>query len=531
ASSDRTNRRLSLGVAGQFESTTDSREVGRQDPEGKEGLVRQEEAVDVLINSEAWREGATLEIGSNCYQVERNPPSIISLSLPSVIMFGFPVFPVAHFEFVDRAHTLYEWFVDADEVKAVEHEERTWQLVGNAEFFTPSVQHVGRKLRFRVTPGDGTRLGESQEKETTAVEASPGRCTFDSRHRFTTDKTALGTLRVISYNILADTYAQTELARTVLFPYCPPYAMDLGYRQQLLQKELKGYNGDIICLQEVDNRVFERLTPVLQRLGFEGAAVRLVQAVLALHHLEHVTSTMHPSTPVVFCGDFNSTPDTGLYDFITSGTFSACHDDWRRLEGENDVPAGFGIEVGHNLGMYSACGEPEYTNFVQSFNGCLDYVFASRDALQIVQILPMPSHEEITAHIALPSITHPSDHIALVSRKQYLCTLRLNFQICLPSLNSKTWEHLDKSISKLCSPSIPSHSSTGPTADSACEKAECLNFVFASKSHHQTLSLYPTDHSLTVFCSKEGEVSGNPRPMFEYHPPLWAGTLTSHCSA
>ena len=41
---------------------------------------------------------------------------------------------------------------------------------------------------------------------------------------------------------------------------------------------------------------------------------------------------------------------------------------------------------------------------------------------------------------------------------------------------------LVKSISGVCSPSIPSLTSNGHTADTAREKAECLNSVFASKS-------------------------------------------------
>lgn len=59
-------------------------------------------------------------------------------------------------------------------------------------------------------------------------------------------------VRVVTYNILADVYAQTEFSKTVLYPYCAPYALQLDYRQNLIKKELAGYNADIICLQEVD---------------------------------------------------------------------------------------------------------------------------------------------------------------------------------------------------------------------------------------------------------------------------------------
>lgn len=84
------------------------------------------------------------------------------------------------------------------------------------------------------------------------VEAGPGTCLFDNRHPYTAKEAEPGAVRVVTYNILADVYAQTELSRTVLYPYCAPYALQLDYRQNLIKKELAGYNADIICLQEVD---------------------------------------------------------------------------------------------------------------------------------------------------------------------------------------------------------------------------------------------------------------------------------------
>lgn len=46
--------------------------------------------------------------------------------------------------------------------------------------------------------------------------------------------------RVISYNILADTYADSDFSKDVLYPYCPQYALDMDYRKQLILKEIIG---------------------------------------------------------------------------------------------------------------------------------------------------------------------------------------------------------------------------------------------------------------------------------------------------
>lgn len=63
----------------------------------------------------------------------------------------------------------------------------------------------------------------------------------------------------------------------------------------------------------------------------------------------------------------------------------------------------------------SACGTPKYTNFTSGFADCLDYIYYDTNNLSVAQVIPLPSHEEVVQHTALPSILFPSDHIALVS--------------------------------------------------------------------------------------------------------------------
>lgn len=129
----------------------------------------------------------------------------------------------------------------------------SWTRVGSARVHVPSNQDIGCRLKLRCTPKEGGRSGPAKELvSVSAVEAGPGVCTFDGRHAYTAKEAAWPAVRVVSYNILADIYAQTELSKTVLYPYCAPYALQLDYRQNLVKKELAGYNADILCLQEVD---------------------------------------------------------------------------------------------------------------------------------------------------------------------------------------------------------------------------------------------------------------------------------------
>ncbi|KAJ9532675.1 hypothetical protein QJQ45_010759 [Haematococcus lacustris] len=57
----------------------------------------------------------------------------------------------------------------------------------------------------------------------------------------------------------------------VLFNYCPPRCLEPEYRRQLILAELQAYQADILCLQEVDDKLFrEFLEPHLALRGYAG---------------------------------------------------------------------------------------------------------------------------------------------------------------------------------------------------------------------------------------------------------------------
>lgn len=225
-------------------------------------------------NAAAWQDGAVLYIGDAQYRVERNPPALIELSLPRSLLAGFPVCPKVSTEFAAPQHCVFRWFREQRPADGGDAAGEAWVETAAAErVFTPSNALVGLRLKLRCTPGDGEqRYGPAREVESSGpVEAGPGACTFDTRHLYTKKVCGHGSVRAVSYNILADTYAQTEFSRTVLYPYCAPYALEIDYRQNLLKKELAGYSADLICLQEVDKSVFvDSLAPALDAFGLEG---------------------------------------------------------------------------------------------------------------------------------------------------------------------------------------------------------------------------------------------------------------------
>nr|CBN80659.1 2',5'-phosphodiesterase 12 [Dicentrarchus labrax] len=475
-----------------------------------------DEVAHTVPNSEAWRDGAVLQVGDVKYSVQRNAPALITAELPGSLLAGFPVCPRLEVEFGNLQDCEFIWFKEeasntntdtsSEATGEVPGQEVGWTEIGCGRVHVPSNQDIGYRLKLRCTPRDGGRSGSPKELVSVgAVEAGPGVCTFDNRHAYTVKEAEWPSVRVVSYNILADIYAQTELSKNVLYPYCAPYALQLDYRQNLIKKELAGYNADIVCLQEVDKVVFtDSLTPALDAFGLDGVFrvkekqheglatyyrrskfqllsrhdimlsealtsdpihsallekvsansalkdkilmrstalqvsvledlnkpgrkvcvanthlywhpkggnVRLVQMGVALQHLSHVINEVAPGAPLVFCGDFNSTPNSGVFQLVSEAVVPQQHPDWSSSGPEESCS----MELLSTFPpLLSACSQPAYTNYVGGFHGCLDYIFIQPDSMQVEQMIPLPTHQEVTTYEALPSVAHPSDHIALI---------------------------------------------------------------------------------------------------------------------
>ena len=132
---------------------------------------------------------------------------------------------------------------------------------------------LGHKLELQCIPCDHNgRSGEPSSIITASVLPSPSLSAISHRHQHTQQYLSLqDELRVVSYNILAEYYSSTDYAKQVLYPYCQPDALLISYRQCLLARELIGYHADILCLQEVGKKCFEKfLLPVMRDSGYDG---------------------------------------------------------------------------------------------------------------------------------------------------------------------------------------------------------------------------------------------------------------------
>ncbi|MEW5307672.1 MAG: hypothetical protein WDW36_010050 [Sanguina aurantia] len=85
--------------------------------------------------------------------------------------------------------------------------------------------------------------------------------------------TASHRFRVITYNILANKFALGGH-----HSHCPSQHLSWTYRQPAILAELKHYDADVLCLQEVEQAVFDDvLTPWMGDMGFAGHFYARVQ--------------------------------------------------------------------------------------------------------------------------------------------------------------------------------------------------------------------------------------------------------------
>lgn len=132
---------------------------------------------------------------------------------------------------------------------------------------------------MEITPRRGGLHGpvlEVYTQDTVMDDITNGFDAFEQRHSLTHRlPAAQKQFRVVSYNLLADFYADSNYSRTELFPYCPPHALAIDYRRRLILRELRGYNGDVVCLQEIDKSTFEGdLKTLLAIDGYDGTFSR-----------------------------------------------------------------------------------------------------------------------------------------------------------------------------------------------------------------------------------------------------------------
>mmetsp|Transcript_76636 Transcript_76636/g.135209 ORF Transcript_76636/g.135209 Transcript_76636/m.135209 type:complete len:591 (+) Transcript_76636:68-1840(+) len=144
-----------------------------------------------------------------------------------------------------------------------------------------------------------------------------------------------------------------------------------------------------------------------------AADVKLWQSHLLVQHLNQMNLD---HMPMLIAGDFNSTPESAVYEYLRRGSVRGDHEDLHH------DPCGLlsKLNLSHRLCLataYETCNgrEATYTNYTEDFKGTLDYIWFSPDALAVLAISQVDDESQLAQETALPSSTRPSDHVSLVA--------------------------------------------------------------------------------------------------------------------
>lgn len=149
--------------------------------------------------------------------------------------------------------------------------------VASIRNYAPTVDDVGHVLelvcRYVLRGADGSvSIGPPLSARSMVVrripDPPPERRMFNlsTGELFSASPRRQGTIRVLTYNILSEIYANTQS-----YPQCPSWALAWTYRKLNLIREMSRFDADILCLQEVQADHYEdHLYPRFQQKGYEG---------------------------------------------------------------------------------------------------------------------------------------------------------------------------------------------------------------------------------------------------------------------
>ncbi|XP_022247660.1 CCR4-NOT transcription complex subunit 6-like isoform X2 [Limulus polyphemus] len=166
----------------------------------------------------------------------------------------------------------------------------------------------------------------------------------------------------------------------------------------------------------------------------EYCDVKLIQTMMLMSELhgilEDATQSFRPGSqkpdinniPLLLCGDFNSLPESGVVEFLTSGRVSVDHPDFKKL-GYKDCLRKLSStdktsEYTHCFMLANAYKEDfmTYTNYTYDFKGIIDYIFFPTKHMTVLGLLGSLDLEWLKENkiAGCPHPHIPSDHFPLL---------------------------------------------------------------------------------------------------------------------
>ena len=160
--------------------------------------------------------------------------------------------------------------------------------------------------------------------------------------------------------------------------------------------------------------------------------VKLVQAGMLMEELEDVyakwsvkrkdepkpssptTPDLSGKTALVVCVDMNSTPDSGVYEFLFRGQLGPSHPDFKGHRYGKYTEVGmshpFSLRSAYAQGPNGAEILP-FTNYTPGFSGVIDYIWYGTTGLSVEAVMDGPESAYIENVVGFPDPHFPSEHL------------------------------------------------------------------------------------------------------------------------
>ncbi|KAH8742017.1 hypothetical protein FG386_002392 [Cryptosporidium ryanae] len=232
-----------------------------------------------------------------CFEIIKNVNIIENVTLRNEMRLGFPVVPSLSFHKGTESDFSYKWYlqnhipqnkmklellqtlpeniIEIDEGLVCGMNLENIKDSDNIKSITKNIEHYSLILRivdnFLDSPIFDTIYRFNK------INSPLKRSWRDLRVEYFKRDDNIGTenyknrLRIVTFNILSEFFAQTEKALGEMYPNCPIYALQPNYRRSILAKELTDLEFDIICMQEVQLSLYNSfLKTLLENKGYKG---------------------------------------------------------------------------------------------------------------------------------------------------------------------------------------------------------------------------------------------------------------------
>ena len=131
--------------------------------------------------------------------------------------------------------------------------------------------------------------------------------------------------------------------------------------------------------------------------------------------MENSSSTQ---IPMVLCTDLNSTPDSSVYELLSTGRVAPNHAELGGFQYGNFTRDGAEHPFSIRSAYSNLDGTPDaltFTNYTPSFRDVIDHIWYSTNALEVQSLLGPVDPEYMKRVPGFPNYHFPSDHLSLLA--------------------------------------------------------------------------------------------------------------------